>query len=151
MVEAPAEPIRPGDPEPDDLFGVDPEPAAAVPVLHRIRSIAVGAYVVFAIYALISMSFRAFLGLTCTAAVVMIHFLWLEEIVNSILQPAPRLHAWRLMLRTLARFALLGAALSVTIFVAGFNGLSVLLGFSIVVVGIIGEALYSAYRVLAGT
>ncbi|MGZ4810172.1 MAG: hypothetical protein ACXV7D_12675 [Thermoanaerobaculia bacterium] len=49
-------------------------------------------------------------------------------------------------MRTLARFGLLGAALLVTIFVARFHALSVLLGFSIVVVGIIGEALYSTVR-----
>lgn len=79
----------------------------------------------------------------------MINFLWLEEIVETILQPAPRLHAWRLSLRTLARFVLLGAALTITIFVARFNAFSVLLGFSIIVVGIMGEALYTVYRTLS--
>jgi hypothetical protein len=38
----------------------------------------------------------------------------------------------------------------VTIYVARFNPLSVLLGFSIVVVGIMGEALYSVYRSFTG-
>ena len=46
---------------------------------------------------------------------------------------------------SLARFALLGVALSVAIFVARFNAVSVLLGFSIVVVGILGEGLYSGF------
>ena len=68
------------------------------------------------------------------------------QIVEAVLQPSPRLKAWRLSLRTLARFALLGVALSVAIFVARFNAVSVLLGFSIVVVGIMGEALYSVIR-----
>ena len=54
------------------------------------------------------------------------------------------------MLRTLARFALLGVSLSVTIFVARFNTPSVLLGFSIVVVGIMGEALYAVMQRFAG-
>jgi hypothetical protein len=53
------------------------------------------------------------------------------------------------LLRTLARYVLLGAALSVAIFVARFNALSVLLGFSIVVVGIMGEAVYSTYKSFA--
>ena len=79
----------------------------------------------------------------------MISFLWLEEIVGSLVQPTPRLKAWKLTLRTLARFALLGVALWVTIIVARFNAFSVLLGFSIVVVGIIGEAAYSTYKTFA--
>lgn len=80
----------------------------------------------------------------------MISFLWLEEIVDAVLQPTPQLEPWRLVLRTLMRFGLLGLALSVTIFVARFNGFSVLLGFSIVVVGIIGEALYENIRSFTG-
>jgi len=104
------------------------------------------AYIAFAIYIVIASGLRGFLGLTCSAAVIMINFLWLEGVVEAVLQPSPRLRPWRLMVRTLARFALLGAAISVMIFVARFNVLSVLLGFSIVVVGIMGEALYSNYR-----
>jgi len=115
-------------------------------VLGRIRRTALAAYAVFAIPVVIMDGWRGFIGLTCSAAVTMISFLWLEEIVNTLLQPAAHLHARRLTLRTLARFALLGVALLVTIFVARFHALSVLLGFSIVVVGIIGEALYSTVR-----
>ena len=79
----------------------------------------------------------------------MINFLWLEEIVEGLLQPTPRRHPWRLTVRTLSRFALLGVALLVTIFVARMNAVSVLLGFSIVVVGIMGEAVYSTIRSFA--
>jgi hypothetical protein len=119
-------------------------------VIRRIRWIAVAAYLAFAAYVLISMEFRAFIGLTCSAAVTMIAFLWLEEIAEMFLQPAAHVRARRLLGRTLARFALLGVTLTVTIFVARFDALSVLLGFSIVVVGIMGEAVYSVYRSLAG-
>jgi hypothetical protein len=111
-----------------------------------VRLFSLAAYVVMAVFLLISAGFWAFVGLTCSAAVIMINFLWLEEIVDHVLQPTPRLHAWRLTLRTLLRFALLGVALTVTIFVARFNASSVLLGFSIVVVGIMGEAAYTVYR-----
>ena len=107
-------------------------------------------WLVFAVFLAISGGFRGVLGLTCSAAVTMISFLWLEEIVDVLLQPAAHLHARRLTLRTLARFALLGVALTVTIIIARFNAVSVLLGFSIIVVGICGEALYSLYRVFAG-
>ncbi|MDQ3280943.1 MAG: hypothetical protein M3Q69_05990 [Acidobacteriota bacterium] len=119
-------------------------------VLRRVKRTALAAAAIFAIFSAISAGFRGFLGLTCSAAVTMISFLWLEEIVDVLLQPAAHLHARRLTLRTLARFFLLGVALTVTIIVARFNAVSVLLGFSIVVVGICGEALYSLYREVAG-
>lgn len=119
-------------------------------VLRRIKRTALAAASVFAVFCAISGGFPGFLGLTCSAAVTMISFLWLEEIVDVLLQPAAHLHARRLTLRTLARFALLGVALTVTIIIARFNAVSVLLGFSIIVVGICGEALYSLYRSFAG-
>lgn len=115
-------------------------------VLGRIKRTALATTVVFAGICAFFGGFYGFLGLTCSAAVTIISFLWLEEIVDVLLQPAAHLHARRLTLRTLARFALLGVALSVTIIVARFNAVSVLLGFSVIVVGICGEALYSLYR-----
>jgi hypothetical protein len=115
-------------------------------VLGRVRKFSAAAYALFAVFVLISSGFAGFVALTCSAVIVMINFLWLEEIVNTILQPSPHLQARRLVLRSLARFALLGAAIAVTILVARFNALSVLLGFSIVVVGIMGEAAYSLRR-----
>ena len=106
-------------------------------VLRRIKRTALVAAAGFAVFCAISGGFPGFVGLTCSAAVTMISFLWLEEIVDVLLQPAAHLHARRLTLRTLARFALLGVALSVTIIVARFNAVSVLLGFSIVVVYVV--------------
>ena len=88
--------------------------------------------------------------MTCSALVTMISFLWLEEVIGVLLQPSPQLRAWKLTLRAVARLVLLAVALLVLIFVARFNASSVLLGFSIVVVGIIGEALYSAYLSFMG-
>lgn len=119
-------------------------------VLRRIRRNSVVAYAAFAVFALISGGFRAFLGLTCTAAVTMISFLWLEEVIGALLQPSPQLRPWRLTLRAVARFILMGVALLISIFVARFNASSVLLGFSVVVVGIIGEAAYAAVRSFTG-
>ena len=130
------------------LTDFENEPGAAV--VRRIRRTAFAAYLVFALYALISSGFPALVGLTGSAAVVMINFLWLEEIVQNLLQPTPNLRPWRLTLRAFGRFVLLGLALTVTIFIARFDALSVLLGFSIVVVGIMGEALYSVYRSFTG-
>jgi hypothetical protein len=121
----------------------DPETPAA---LRRIRRNALAAYAGFAIFIGFYEGLQALVGLTCSAAVAMISFLWLEEIVNAILQSSALPQPGRLTRRTIARFLLLGVALLVTLFVARFNALSVLLGFSIVVVGIIGEALYSTIR-----
>jgi hypothetical protein len=119
------------------------DPAA---VLRRIRRFSAAAYVACIVPSVMKGGWWGFVGLTCSAAVNIICFLWLEQILEAVVQPSPRLRAWKVMLRTLMRYALLGAALAVTIFVARFNALSVLLGFSVVVVGIIGEALYSTFR-----
>ena len=121
-------------------------------VIRRIKRTAVVSYFVFAVFSWIWAGFRGFLGLTCSAAVTMICFLWLEEIAEALLQPAAhRRNARRLTLRGLTlrgigRFVLLGVTLLVTITVARFNAVSVLLGFSIIVVGIMGEALYAVFR-----
>jgi hypothetical protein len=145
--EIPSPPELPGPPEetPEQQAArIATDKATSALVLGRIRRTSAVAYVVFAVVMLVWGGWRGLIGLTCSAVVTMINFLWLEEIVEAVLQPSPRLKAWRLSLRTLARFALLGVALSVAIFVARFNAVSVLLGFSVVVVGILGEALYSA-------
>jgi hypothetical protein len=118
-------------------------------VLRRIRRIAVGAWVVFVVPVLMTGGWRGLLGLTCSGLVTMINFLWLEEIAQALLQSTPRRHLGRLTVRTLSRYALLGVVLSVTIFVARSNAVSVLLGFSVVVVGIMGEAVYSTFRSFA--
>ncbi|HEX3071487.1 MAG TPA: ATP synthase subunit I [Thermoanaerobaculia bacterium] len=118
-------------------------------VLGRIRRIALAACGVFTIPVLVLSGWRGLIGLTCSGLVTMINFLWLEEIVETLLQPAQHRHLGRVTIRTLSRFALVGAALLVTIFVARVNAASVLLGFSIVVVGIMGEALYSTFRSVA--
>ena len=122
------------------------EEAAELAVVARIKRTGLWAYVVFAVVVLIFRGFKAFVGLTCSAAVTMIAFLWLEEILTTILQPSSHPNTRRLTLRALARFVLLGVAISVTIFVARFDAVSVLLGFSVVVVGIIGEAAYSVIK-----
>lgn len=117
-------------------------------VVRRIRKIAFSAYVLMLIPITILEGWKGALGLTCSAAVVMINFLWLEQILGKTLQSAPQAKAWRVAVRTMARFALFGGALAVAIFVVRFNSLSVLLGFSVIVIGIMGEAVYSVFRSL---
>ena len=115
-------------------------------VLRRVRRISIAGYFVAAVPILIATGWHGLLGLTCSAVVTMINFLWLEQIADAILQPSPRPRTWRLSVRVLARYVLLVAALSVTIVIARFNVVSVLLGFSIIVVGIMGEAAYTLFR-----
>ncbi|HEX3583310.1 MAG TPA: ATP synthase subunit I [Thermoanaerobaculia bacterium] len=130
---------------------MDPETdSGAAEVLRRIRRTALGAYVLFAILVGFTRGFRAFVALTCTAALAIITFLWLEEIVTDALQPSAQLHPRRLVLKGLSRFVLLGVAAWVTVQVAKFDAVGVLLGFSVVVVGILGEAAYATYRSLTG-
>ncbi|HEV8433557.1 MAG TPA: ATP synthase subunit I [Thermoanaerobaculia bacterium] len=129
----------------------DPEDeSVATAALRRIRWIALFAYVVFAISVGFTRGFRAFVALTCTAALAIICFLWLEEIVTGVLQPSAQLHPRRLLLKALSRFVILGVAAWVTVQVAKFDAVGVLLGFSVVVVGILGEAVYATYRSLTG-
>lgn len=114
--------------------------------LVRVKVFSLLAYALIASSYLIRGEWKSFLGLTCSSAVVMINFLWLEEIVLQILQPTPHLKAWRLALRTLARLALFGVAVLIAISVVRFDALSVLLGFSVLVIGIVAEAVYSAMQ-----
>ena len=76
----------------------------------------------------------------------MINFAWLEGTVTLFLQPTSRHKSWRLAVRPLARFVLFGVTLSIAIFVARFDALSVLLGFSVLVAGILMEAVYSTIQ-----
>jgi ATP synthase I chain len=115
-------------------------------LVRRILVFASICWAVFAVFLVFFAGWKPLIGLTCSAAVAMISFLWLGEIVNTVLQPAPRIRPWRLGVRTFARFALLGAALSVAIFVARFHPVSVLLGFSVIVGAIMIEAVVSLVR-----
>src|SRR2546423_11745928 len=94
---------------------------ASARVIRRVKRNSVAAYVVFAVFTLFYGGFRAFVGLTCTAAVTMISFLWLEEVIGTLLHPSPQLRPWKLTVRSVARFALLGVALLVSIVVARFK------------------------------
>lgn len=107
----------------------------------RIRLFSMVAFVLFALFFALRGEWRSLAGLTCSAAVIMINFLWLEEIALRVLGPAPQVNPWRLGFRALLRYTLVGVATAV--FVVRFNILSVLMGMSVLVIGVIGEAVYS--------
>ena len=112
-------------------------------VLWRVRMFSFSAYALIMPIYLFRAEWKSLLGLTCSAAVVMINFLWLEDLLVRVLQPTPRSKTWRLTVSALGRFALFGVALAFAIVVARIDALSVLLGFSILVIGILTEAVYS--------
>jgi hypothetical protein len=124
----------------------DPDFSEERAMVARIVRFAIGAWIVLALGYAFRANWWGLLGLTCSGGVVIINFLWLEGIVVRVLQPAPRVKAWRLGVRALARMALFGVALAVSIFVVRFSPLSVLFGFSILVIGIGCEVLYAVYR-----
>lgn len=114
--------------------------------LRRVWLFSAVAYALGAITFLSREEWKSLLGFSCSAAVIMINFAWLEGTVTLFLQPTSRLKSWRLAVRPLARFVLFGVTLAVAIFVARFDALSVLLGFSVLVAGILMEAVYSAIQ-----
>jgi hypothetical protein len=115
-------------------------------MLRRLRIEALGCYVVFGAGALFFEGFRGFLGLTCSALVVMIGHLWLERIVDRLLQPQPGISPWNLGIQVFARLVAMGAALGVAIYIARFSPVSVILGFSVIVGAVMVEAVYSLVR-----
>lgn len=115
-------------------------------LLRRVWLFSALAYAVGAIAFLSRNEWKSLLGFSCSAGVIMINFAWLEGTVTLFLQPTSRLKSWRLALRPLARFVLFGVTLSIAILVARFDALSVLLGFSVLVAGILIEAVYSAIQ-----
>jgi hypothetical protein len=118
----------------------------AVEMSRRLRKYAVYCWVAFAIPTLVFAGFMAFIGLTCSALVVMIGHLWLERILDRLLLPAPQVSPWRLGVHVLSRFTLMGLALAIAIFVARFSPISVVLGFSIIVGAIMIEAAHALFE-----
>ena len=118
----------------------------AIQLSRRLRKYALICWVAFGVPTLVFGGFMAFLGLTCSALVVMIGHLWLERILDRLLLPAPQVSPWRLGVHILARFMLLGLALAIAIFVARFSPISVILGFSIIVGAIMIEAAHALFR-----
>ncbi len=110
------------------------------PTMRRIRGTAIVSAVVLALIVGFVEGWRAAFALTCSATVVMINFLWLEEIVENTLRPVPEVQSWRVVIKVFLRFLLLGVAFAGILVVARGEGLSILLGFSIIVIGIMGEA-----------
>ncbi|MGK2858487.1 MAG: ATP synthase subunit I [Thermoanaerobaculia bacterium] len=131
-------------PPDESQSGTLAEPSSGLVV--RLRKGALACYVVFGAGALFFEGFRGFLGLTCSALVVMIGHLWLERIVDRLLRPAPEIRPWSLGVQVFARLVVMGAALGFAIFIARFSPVSVILGFSIIVGSVMIEAVRAAFR-----
>ena len=114
-------------------------------VSQRLRKYALWCYLVFAAGTLITADSWAFVGLTCSALVVMIGHLWLERILEKTLLPGPRVSPWQIGVQVLTRFALMGIVLAIGILFARFSPVSVLLGFSVIVCAVLIEATHSLF------
>lgn len=139
-----------------------PETPAAVPppvddeavaraeqaVLRRVKHFAAAAWILIGLVYVARMDWWGLVGLTCSGAVIMINFLWLEDSVKHALQPAPQVKSWKLILPTVVRFALFALMLSLTFLVVRLNTISVLLGLSIIVAGIMTEGVYTMWKAL---
>ena len=138
------------DPEPErrDHDATEEVLAAERAVLRRVRVFAVAAWAVFGLFYLVRLDWWGLVGLTCSGAVIMINFLWLEGSVRNALQPAPLVKSWKLLLPTVGRFALFALTLSITFHVVRLNTISVLLGLSIIVAGIMTEGIYTIWKSL---
>ncbi|MDX1582003.1 MAG: ATP synthase subunit I, partial [Thermoanaerobaculia bacterium] len=86
---------------------IDPE---HLPTVKRVRTTAIVSAFVLALGVLIWRGWVSAFALTCGAAVVMINFLWLEEILEKTLRPMPEVQSWRIIVRVVLRFLLLGVA-----------------------------------------
>jgi hypothetical protein len=117
-------------------------------VLGRIKRFSLIAYGLFFLPYLVRWNGYGMVGLTCSALVVMINFLWLEDSVVNALQPASSVRTWKLALPTMARFTLFGIALTLTLYTVRVNTVSVLLGFSVIVAGIMAEGVYSIWKAI---
>lgn len=119
----------PNDMDPDHL-----------PTMKRVRKTALIAALLLGFVMFFLQGWRSVFALTCGAAIVMINFLWLEEIVEKTLRPMPEVQSWRVVVKVVLRFLLLGVAVTGILVVARGEALSILLGFSVIVIGIMGEA-----------
>jgi hypothetical protein len=145
----PTSPPSPCDPIPDATTEVSPAALAEErAVLRRVKTFSLIAYAGCLLFYLIRWNGYGIAGLTCSALVVMINFLWLEDSVVNALQPASSVRVWKLALPTVARFTLFGIALSLTLYVVRVNTVSVLLGFSVIVAGIMAEGVYSIWKAI---
>jgi hypothetical protein len=117
-------------------------------VLRRVKTFSLMAYGGCFLVYLIRWNVYGMAGLTCSTLVVMINFLWLEDSVVKALQPASSVRVWKLALPTVTRFTLFGIALSLTLYVVRVNTVSVLLGFSVIVAGIMAEGVYSIWKAI---
>ena len=136
------------DPAPPDRDADEEVHAAERAVLRRVRMFAVAAWIAFGLFYVICLDWWGLVGLTCSGAVIMINFLWLEGSVRNALQPAPQVKSWKLILPTVGRFALFALTLSLTFYVIRLNTISVLLGLSIIVAGIMTEGMYTIWKAL---
>ena len=124
---------------------LDPEHRQTV---RRILRTAVAASVLLSLGALPIGGWRLTGAIACSALLVVMNFIWLEEIVKDALRSPGNVNPAQVSARVLFRMIFLTASLFATVAIARFEPVGVALGFSVIVIGIFGEAAIAVRRSL---
>lgn len=114
----------------------DPEHASLV---RRVRDVAIGAAIVLSLLSWWWLGLTPALALMVCAVIMIMNFLWLERIVGSTLRAEAEPQSAWVGLRILVRFGLIVVSIGVVVAVARYHPASVLLGFSVIVIGLLAE------------
>lgn len=114
----------------------DPEHASLV---RRVRDVAIGAAIVLSLLSWWWLGLTPALALLVCAVIMIMNFLWLERIVGSTLRAEAEPQSAWVGLRILVRFGLIVVSIGVVVAVARYHPASVLLGFSVIVIGLLAE------------
>lgn len=116
---------------------IDPEYRATV---RRIMTTAVVSSLVMIAGAVVFAGWRFAGAIACSAILVVMNFVWLQEIVQDTLRSSPDISPASVGGRVVFRMILMTVSVFATVAVARFEPVGVALGFSVIVVGIFGEA-----------
>lgn len=116
---------------------IDPEHRATV---RRIMTTAGVSSIVMIVGAAVFAGWRFAGAIACSALLVVMNFVWLEEIVQDTLRASPDIKPASVGGRVVFRMFLMTVSVFATVGVARFEPVGVALGFSVIVIGILGEA-----------
>lgn len=129
---------------------IRPDPEYSV-VVGRIRRMALIATFLLFVGIWFLNGPRAATALGVSAALMLMNFFWLEEILLRTMNSSQGADALFASASIFVRFGLIGIAAIVTIGVARFEPISVILGFSVIVIAIMAEAARSLIESLSSS
>lgn len=118
------------------------------PVIGRIRKSAVIATLALTAITWLVEGSRTALALFFSGTLIIMNFIWLEEILANTLRSSPDVNPLPVTLRIVLRFGLIAMSVIVTVGIARFEPVGVLIGFSVIVIGIVSEGFFSLWTAL---